>query len=180
MKVNLESLYLLKSITTVLVVIEVKVELPFLNFFRISVLLSDISESLCSLRKMILGSTETIQLLPLEDPTADGVQQKQIKEHKIFTKVKDETWDTTLDNLIKHDEGNVLRNEVKQEDDGLEAGLEEGNKLKENTERICLMSLDITEHELQILEQQAQEKLLNDVTCQSPEVLKKENANFIH
>uniref|UniRef100_A0A452S648 Bifunctional 3'-5' exonuclease/ATP-dependent helicase WRN n=1 Tax=Ursus americanus TaxID=9643 RepID=A0A452S648_URSAM len=136
---------------------------------RISVLLSDISESLCSLRKMILGSTETIQLLPLEDPTADGVQQKQIKEHKIFTKVKDETWDTTLDNLIKHDEGNVLRNEVKQEDDGLEAGLEEGNKLKENTERICLMSLDITEHELQILEQQAQEKLLNDVTCQSPE-----------
>ncbi|XP_045635169.1 Werner syndrome ATP-dependent helicase isoform X2 [Ursus americanus] len=138
---------------------------------RISVLLSDISESLCSLRKMILGSTETIQLLPLEDPTADGVQQKQIKEHKIFTKVKDETWDTTLDNLIKHDEGNVLRNEVKQEDDGLEAGLEEGNKLKENTERICLMSLDITEHELQILEQQAQEKLLNDVTCQSPEDL---------
>ncbi|XP_054364572.1 bifunctional 3'-5' exonuclease/ATP-dependent helicase WRN isoform X3 [Mirounga angustirostris] len=138
---------------------------------RISKLLSDISENLYSLKKMIPGSTETIQFLPLEDPTADGVQQKQIREHKSFTKVKDETWDTTLDNLIKHDEGNVLQNEVKQEEDGLEAGLEEGNKLKENTERICLMSLDITEHELQILEQQAQEKFLNDATCKSPEHL---------
>lgn len=153
--------------------IEVKVELPFLNFFRISILLSDISENLYSLKKMIAGSTKTIQFLPLEDPTADGVQQKQIREHKMFTKVKDETWDTTLDNLIKHDEGNVPQNEVKQEEDGLEAGLEEGNKLKENTERICLMSLDITEHELQILERQAQEKFLNDATCKSPEVLKK-------
>ncbi|XP_027454735.1 Werner syndrome ATP-dependent helicase isoform X3 [Zalophus californianus] len=136
---------------------------------RISILLNGISENLYSLKKLLLGSTETIQFLPLEDPTADGVQQKQIREHVIFSKVKEETWDTTLDNLIKHDEGNVLQNEVKQEEDGVEAGLEEGNKLEENTERICLMSLDVTEHELQILERQAQEKFLNDVTCKSPE-----------
>lgn len=151
---------------------KLKLNLPSLNFFRISVLLRDISENLYSLRKMILGSAETVQLLPLEDPAADRVQQKQIRKQKIFTEVEDDLWDTTLDNLIIHDEGNVLRNEVKQEEDGLEAGLEEGNKLKENKERICLMSLDITERDLQILEQQAQEKFHNE-TCKSPEVLKK-------
>uniref|UniRef100_A0ABI7YXR6 DNA 3'-5' helicase n=1 Tax=Felis catus TaxID=9685 RepID=A0ABI7YXR6_FELCA len=144
---------------------------------RISTLLNDISENLYSWRKTIFGSIETelrpsanFHLSPLENPTADGVQQKQIREHESFTKVKDETWDTTLD-IIKHDEENVLGNEVKQREDGLEDVLEEDNKLKENTERICLHSLDITEYELQILEQQAQEKVLSDVTCKSPEDL---------
>ncbi|XP_022354487.1 Werner syndrome ATP-dependent helicase [Enhydra lutris kenyoni] len=149
---------------------------------RISILLRDISENLYSLRKMILGSAKTVQLLPLEDPAADRVQQKQIRKQKIFPEVEDDLWDTTLDNLIIHDEGNVLRNELKQED-GLEAGLEEGNKLKENTERICLTSLDITERDLQILEQQAQEKFHNDVTCKSPEHLsskdKEEDLSYV-
>ncbi|XP_070355733.1 bifunctional 3'-5' exonuclease/ATP-dependent helicase WRN isoform X2 [Equus asinus] len=140
---------------------------------RVSVLLKDISENLDSLRKMIFGSTETelkpsgnSNLLPLGDPTAGGVLQKQIREHKIFTEVKDETWDTTLDNFIKNDGENVLGNEVKRKDDEFEDELE-ANKLKEETERI--MSLDITEYELQILEQQAQEKNLSDVTYKSPE-----------
>eukprot|EP00070_Physeter_catodon_P004807 XP_007110144.2 Werner syndrome ATP-dependent helicase isoform X3 [Physeter catodon] len=141
---------------------------------RVSVLLKDISENLYSLRKMILGSTENelrpssnFDLLPLEEPTAGEVQQKQIREHTIFTKVKGEAWDTTPDNLIKHDGENVLANEVKQED-GFEDGLED-NKLEETPERVCFMSLDITEDELQRLEQQAQEKHLGDVTCKSPE-----------
>ncbi|XP_030168169.1 Werner syndrome ATP-dependent helicase isoform X2 [Lynx canadensis] len=144
---------------------------------RISTLLNDISENLYSWRKTIFGSTETelrpsanFHLPPLENPTADGVQQKQIREHESFTKVTDETWDTTLD-IIKHDEENVLGNEVKQREDELEDVLEEDHKLRENTERICLHSLDITEYELQILEQQAQEKVLSDVTCKSPEDL---------
>uniref|UniRef100_A0A673SSW9 DNA 3'-5' helicase n=1 Tax=Suricata suricatta TaxID=37032 RepID=A0A673SSW9_SURSU len=145
---------------------------------RISTLLNDISENLYSLRKMIFGSTETelrpstnFHLSPMEDSAADEAQQKQFGEHRIFTEVKDETWDTTLDYLIKHDEENVLGNEVKQREDGLEEGKEEDDKLRENTERICWKSLDITEYELQILEQQAQEKVLNEVTCRSPEDL---------
>lgn len=148
-------------------------ELTFNIFFRVSLLLKDISDNLHSLRKVIFGSTETelrpstnFSLVPLEDPAAGGVQQKQ-----------DETWDTALDNLITHDRENVFGNEVKQED-GLEDGLKD-NKLKENTEEVCLMSLDITEYELQLLEQQAQEKYLSDVTCKSPEVLSKEKI-FIH
>ncbi|XP_054936896.1 bifunctional 3'-5' exonuclease/ATP-dependent helicase WRN [Physeter macrocephalus] len=151
---------------------------------RVSVLLKDISENLYSLRKMILGSTENelrpssnFDLLPLEEPTAGEVQQKQIREHTIFTKVKGEAWDTTPDNLIKHDGENVLANEVKQED-GFEDGLED-NKLEETPERVCFMSLDITEDELQRLEQQAQEKHLGDVTCKSPEVLNTDNEEDI-
>lgn len=128
--------------------------------------MKDISENLHSLRKVILGSPETkprssidFNLLSFEDP-AGGVQQKQ-----------EETWDTALDNLITQNGENVLGNEGKRED-----GLEH-NALNENTEGGCLMSLEITEYELQALEQQAQEKNLSDVTCTSPEVLNKEN-NF--
>lgn len=123
---------------------------------------------------MIFSSTKpsnNFNFLSLEDPTAGGVQQKQIRKDEVFTNIDDDTWDITPDNLITHDEENVLGNEVKQED-GLKDRLED-NKLKENMERTCLMSLDITEYELQILEQQAQEKNRSDVTCKSPEVLNK-------
>uniref|UniRef100_A0A8C3WKL9 Bifunctional 3'-5' exonuclease/ATP-dependent helicase WRN n=1 Tax=Catagonus wagneri TaxID=51154 RepID=A0A8C3WKL9_9CETA len=144
---------------------------------RVSILLKDISENLYSLRKMIFGSTENelrpisnFHLLPSQEPTARKVQRKQIGVHEFFTKVKDEVWDRKLDNLIKHDGENVLGNETKQ-DDGFETGLEEDNKLEENTERVCLMSLDITESELQVLEQEAKEKSLSDITCKSPEHL---------
>ncbi|MBZ3878524.1 Werner syndrome ATP-dependent helicase [Sciurus carolinensis] len=128
---------------------------------------------------MIFGSTNTetelkpsnnFNLLSLEDSTVGREQQKQIREHKILTKVKDEPWDIALDNLVKHDGEDVLGNEVKQED-GFKDVIED-NKLKENMERTCLMSLDITDHELKILEQQAQEKSpLKDVSYLSAEHL---------
>ncbi|XP_054556820.1 bifunctional 3'-5' exonuclease/ATP-dependent helicase WRN isoform X3 [Talpa occidentalis] len=143
---------------------------------RVSILLKNISENVYSLKK-ILGPTDTetelqpisgFSLLPLEDPTASGgVPQEQIREHKICTEVDEEEWDSTLDNFIGLDVENIPGNEVKQEENKLEDGLED--KLIENAKRTCLMSLDITESELQILEQQAQEKNMNDVICKSPE-----------
>uniref|UniRef100_A0A2K6ES62 3'-5' exonuclease n=1 Tax=Propithecus coquereli TaxID=379532 RepID=A0A2K6ES62_PROCO len=144
---------------------------------RVSNLLKDISENLYSLRKMIFGSTNTeaepkpsnnFNLLSLEDSTVGGVQQKQSREHKIFADVKDDTSDTTLDNLVQCDGQNVLGNEVKQKEDGFEDGIE-GNESKDNKERICLMSLDVTESELQMWEQQAQEEYDRDVTSKSAE-----------
>lgn len=138
--------------------------------------MKDISENLHSLRK-IFSSTKTelrprsdFRSLLLEDLTAAGrVQQKQIREDKIFTEVKDESWDTRLDNLITQDGENVLGNEVKRED-GCEDGLED-NKLKGNIEGFCLMSSDVTKYQLQILEQQVQKENHSDLTCESPEVL---------
>nr|XP_020138075.1 Werner syndrome ATP-dependent helicase [Microcebus murinus] len=154
---------------------------------RVSNLIKDISENLYSLRKMIFGSTNTeaelkpsgnFNLLSLEDSTAGGVQQKQTREHKIFTDVKEETSDTILDNLVQHDGQNVLGNEVKQKEDGFEDGIE-GNELKDNKERICIMSLDITEYELQMLEQQAQEEYDSDVTSKSAEPLAPKDTSHV-
>ncbi|EHB18352.1 Werner syndrome ATP-dependent helicase [Heterocephalus glaber] len=155
---------------------------------RVSIILKNISENLYSLRKMMFASTNTepelrprsnFKLSSLEDSTAGGQQQKQTREHKIFTRVKDETWETTLDKFIKHDGEGVLGNKMKQEGDGSEDGIKD-NKLKENMERTCLMSLDNTEYELQILEQQAQEKNLSDVSFQTAEVLNKKETYFLH
>ncbi|KAM7111011.1 bifunctional 3'-5' exonuclease/ATP-dependent helicase WRN isoform 2-T5 [Molossus nigricans] len=132
---------------------------------RVSMLLTDISENVHLLRKVLFGSTETElrpsinSILPPLDNPAAGEEQR----------IQDDMWDTTLDDLIIHDGENVLGNEVKREDE-FEDGLED-NKLKENTEGICLMSLDITEYELQVLEQQAQENNPSDVTHKSPEDL---------
>ncbi|XP_073856763.1 bifunctional 3'-5' exonuclease/ATP-dependent helicase WRN isoform X10 [Macaca fascicularis] len=132
---------------------------------------------------MIIGSTNietelrpsnNLNLLSFEDSTTGGVQQKQIGEHKIFINVEDETWDPTLDHLAKHGGEDVLGNKVERKEDGFEEGVED-NKLKENMERACLMSLDITEHELQILEQQAQEKYLSDIAYKSTEHLSPTN-----
>ncbi|XP_006834589.1 PREDICTED: Werner syndrome ATP-dependent helicase [Chrysochloris asiatica] len=137
---------------------------------RVCMLLKDISENVCSLRKTILGSTNTERELrpasnfnlTVDDPTAAVIQQEENIEQDMFA--KDETWNTSVDNLIKHDGENILENEVKHED-----GLE-NDKLKENSERICLMSLDITEHELQLLEQQAREENPSVVTNTSSEL----------
>ncbi|XP_058146087.1 bifunctional 3'-5' exonuclease/ATP-dependent helicase WRN isoform X2 [Dasypus novemcinctus] len=153
------------------------------NLQRVSILLKDISESLSSLRKVIFGSTNAktvlrpsnyFDLLSMEDTTADRIQQEQIREHKNLTKVNDETWGK----LIKHDSKNVLENEVKQKEDEFE-DTKEDNKLKENTERIGLMSLDITEYELQILEQQAWEENPSDVTSISAEEKEKDMSYVI-
>ncbi|EAW63426.1 Werner syndrome, isoform CRA_c [Homo sapiens] len=144
---------------------------------RVSILLKDISENLYSLRRMIIGSTNietelrpsnNLNLLSFEDSTTGGVQQKQIREHEVLIHVEDETWDPTLDHLAKHDGEDVLGNKVERKEDGFEDGVED-NKLKENMERACLMSLDITEHELQILEQQSQEEYLSDIAYKSTE-----------
>jgi Werner syndrome ATP-dependent helicase len=145
---------------------------------RVSIILKNISESLCSLRKIIFDSTKTeTELRPtsgfnllLEDSAVGREQQKQIGEHKIFTKVKEEPWDRTLDNFNKHNGADVPVNKVKLEKDGFEDGLED-SKLKENMERTCLMSLDITDYELQVLEQQTEEKTLKDNFYQSAEYL---------
>ncbi|XP_066091205.1 bifunctional 3'-5' exonuclease/ATP-dependent helicase WRN isoform X2 [Saccopteryx bilineata] len=143
---------------------------------RVFVLLKDISESLHSLRKVLFGSAETEvrpginwRSPPLEDPAAGGVQQEQTREERACTQGEAELGGAALENSATRCGEHVLGNEVKQEG-GLEDG-PEGNRPKENTDRSYLMSLGITEWELQALEQQAQEKYLGDVTRKSSEDL---------
>ncbi|XP_055972606.1 bifunctional 3'-5' exonuclease/ATP-dependent helicase WRN [Sorex fumeus] len=141
---------------------------------RMCLLLKDISKSLYSLKKMLLGSSDTktelhpssdFSLLPVQNPVAGEAHQKQIRKHKIVSKVKNEK---SLDNIE-----NIFEDEVKQGENKFEDRLEDQSKT--NTERTCLMSLDITDYELQILEQQASRKVLSGITCKSPEHLSSEN-----
>ncbi|XP_054990024.1 bifunctional 3'-5' exonuclease/ATP-dependent helicase WRN [Sorex araneus] len=142
---------------------------------RMCLLLKDISENLYSLKKILLGSSDpktelhpssNFSLLPVENPVVGEVYQKQIRKHKIVNKVEDEK---SLDNLVEHNAENIFGDEIKQGENKFEDRLEDQSKT--NTERTCLMSLDITDYELQILEQQASEKVLRDITCKSPEHL---------
>ncbi|XP_028624037.1 Werner syndrome ATP-dependent helicase isoform X2 [Grammomys surdaster] len=138
---------------------------------RVPIILKSISENLCSLRKVICGPTDTetkpkpsssFNLRSSEDSAAVGEKEKQIEEHTTFPKIKEETWDPALDSLVKHEEADVFRNQVKQEKGESEDEIED-NLLREELERTCLMP-SISEYELQDLEQQAEEEKHNDVS----------------
>lgn len=147
--------------------------------------MKSISENLCSLRKVICSptNTETIpkpgssfNLLSSEDSAAVGEKEKQIGEHSTFPKIKEEAWDPELDNLVKHEEADVFRNQVKLEKGESEDEIED-NLLREDMERTCLMPR-ISECKLQDLEQQAEEKY-NDVSHQFSEVLNREGITYL-
>ncbi|XP_029425106.1 Werner syndrome ATP-dependent helicase isoform X2 [Nannospalax galili] len=148
----------------------------------VSKILKTISENLYSLKKVILDPTNIENKLKpgssfnlsSDHPAVIGEQQKQIGEHRTFTTVKEEAWDPTFDNSVKHNGVDVFGNKVKQEEGEFEDGVED-NLLKENMEGTCLMSLDISEYELQILEQQAERKTCNDTSSQSAEHLPPNN-----
>uniref|UniRef100_H0X0X3 DNA 3'-5' helicase n=1 Tax=Otolemur garnettii TaxID=30611 RepID=H0X0X3_OTOGA len=146
---------------------------------RVSVLLKGISENLYSLRKVIFGSTNTEAemrpssnfILSLEDSAAAvGARQKKITEYTRFTNAQDATWEPIADDLAKEDRENVPGNDVKPKEDGFDNCVED-NQWKDPAERACLMSLDITEYELQILEQEALDKSHHAVTYTSAEPL---------
>ncbi|XP_027247088.1 Werner syndrome ATP-dependent helicase isoform X2 [Cricetulus griseus] len=145
---------------------------------RVPIILKNISENLCSLRKVIFGSTNTENKLKQsssfnsvssETSAAVGEQEKQTGELGTFPKIKEEPWDPELDNLVKNSEVDTFRNKVKQEEGGFEDDIED-NLLKEEMERTCLMS-DISDYELHVLKEQAEEKTCNDVSHQPSEHL---------
>lgn len=130
---------------------------------------------------MIFGSTNTENKLKQsssfnsvssETSAAVGEQEKQTGELGTFPKIKEEPWDPELDNLVKNSEVDIFRNKVKQEEGGFEDDIED-NLLKEEMERTCLMS-DISDYELHVLKEQAEEKTCNDVSHQPSEVLNRE------
>lgn len=144
-------------------------------------ILENISENLCSLRKVICASTDTgtklepgggSHLLSSEGSAAVGEKEKQMGEHRTFPKIKEEAWDPELDSLVKHEAVDVFRKQVKQEKGGFEDEMED-SLLREVMERTCLMP-SISEYDLQDLEQQAKEEKHNAISHQFSEVLNRE------
>ncbi|XP_043826634.1 Werner syndrome ATP-dependent helicase isoform X2 [Dromiciops gliroides] len=71
----------------------------------------------------------------------------------------DNTVDLTADgNIMEHGEGSGADSTVDLTTDGFDGGRED-QKPQEAEERVCLMSLDVTEYELQMMEQQAREEM---------------------
>ncbi|XP_051025364.1 bifunctional 3'-5' exonuclease/ATP-dependent helicase WRN [Acomys russatus] len=145
---------------------------------RVPIILKNISENLCSLRKVLFAPTNTetelkqgssLNLLSSEDSAAVGEQENQTGEQRTFPKIKEEAWDPELDSLVKHEEVDVFRKKVKQEEAWFEDDGDD-SLLKEDMGRACLTSA-ISEHELQTLGQQAEEKNCTGVSHQSFEHL---------
>eukprot|EP00073_Rattus_norvegicus_P053479 XP_017455863.1 PREDICTED: Werner syndrome ATP-dependent helicase isoform X1 [Rattus norvegicus] len=145
---------------------------------RVPMILENISENLCSLRKVICASTDTgtklepgggSHLLSSEGSAAVGEKEKQMGEHRTFPKIKEEAWDPELDSLVKHEAVDVFRKQVKQEKGGFEDEMED-SLLREVMERTCLMP-SISEYDLQDLEQQAKEEKHNAISHQFSEHL---------
>lgn len=111
-------------------------------------------------------------LMSSEDSAAVGEQEKQIGDCGTFHKIKEEAWDPEFESLVEHNEVDVFRNRVKQEEGGFEDEAED-NLLEGDVERTCLMA-DISEYELQILKQQTEGTKCNDVSHQPSEVLNRE------
>ncbi|CAO2611845.1 Bifunctional 3'-5' exonuclease/ATP-dependent helicase WRN [Lemmus lemmus] len=145
---------------------------------RVPIILKNISENLCCLRKVLFGSPSTdtklkqigsSTLKSSEDLAAVGEQEKQNGDHGTFHKIKEEPWDPEFDSLVNHNEADVFRNRVKQEEGGFEDEAED-KLLEGDMERTCLMA-DISEYERQILKQQTEGTKCNDVSHQPSEHL---------
>lgn len=126
---------------------------------------------------MLFGSANTdtelkqagsSNLTSSEDSAAVREQEQQVGDHGTFHKIKEEAWDPEFDSLVKHNEVDMLRNKVKQEEDEAEDKLPEGDM-----ERTCLTA-DTSEYELPILKQWTEGTKCNDVPHQPSEVLNRE------
>ncbi|XP_028921537.1 Werner syndrome ATP-dependent helicase isoform X3 [Ornithorhynchus anatinus] len=143
---------------------------------RISKLMKDISENIGILRSLLVDvpTSETrtnndLSMSSLENSTTRVEGQKICEELK-FCKFTEESKDAAGDELIGHkgedlNEGALTCNEI-----GPKSGLGI-NRCIDNMDRICLMSLDITEYELDMLEHQAKEEILNEAASVAAEDL---------
>ncbi|XP_036621021.1 Werner syndrome ATP-dependent helicase [Trichosurus vulpecula] len=138
---------------------------------RVTELLRSLSEDLGALRTALLGAPTSEG--PLGDPPSDdgpaaGEEPRRLGEGPRVVSKHGE-WDGNVGNSIECGGGNRMDNTVDLAKDGSEGGRED-QRPQETGERVCLMSLDVTEYELQMMEQQAREEA-NEATYVSDQVL---------
>ncbi|KAH0628498.1 hypothetical protein JD844_009771 [Phrynosoma platyrhinos] len=140
------------------------------NIQRVSEILADMSENIKALRRALLvDSTCQMELGDVADPGKMSGKEEKLETSELTPKLIWESSDhvdhlADLENDIKEE-----LNKKKQEDD-ISGG---GTKTAE--EHGYLMSLAITEYELQMLERQAEEEMLNEAACTSEDLSFTEN-----
>ncbi|XP_067413066.1 bifunctional 3'-5' exonuclease/ATP-dependent helicase WRN isoform X2 [Emydura macquarii macquarii] len=140
------------------------------NMQRAGEILTGVSENIGALRSMLLGEPNSQAELgsscvaaPKKSEVVSPIVEEEKAETLEFpTKLEDDlnnyNEDDTLPGVSGGDVngGEMELSKHEQKDGTADRGS------KENTDRVCLMSLDITEYELQMLELEAKKEILNE------------------
>nr|XP_032625372.1 Werner syndrome ATP-dependent helicase isoform X3 [Chelonoidis abingdonii] len=133
-------------------------------------ILSGVSESIGALRNMLLGEPNSLVELgsscvaaPVKSEVVSTVVEEEKAETAEFpTRLQDDLNDDIDDDmLLSVDERDLTGSEMEFSKSEQKDGTADRGS-KDNTERDCIMSLDITEYELQMLELKAKEEILNE------------------
>uniref|UniRef100_A0A674IR57 Bifunctional 3'-5' exonuclease/ATP-dependent helicase WRN n=1 Tax=Terrapene triunguis TaxID=2587831 RepID=A0A674IR57_9SAUR len=139
------------------------------NMQRAVEILTGVSENICALRNMLLGEPNSQAELgsscvaaPMKSEVVPTIVEEEKTETLEFpTRLEDDLNDDLDDDtLLSVSEGDVTGGEMELSKPEQKDGTADRGS-KENTDRDCLMSLDITEYELQMLELKANEEILN-------------------
>uniref|UniRef100_A0A674ISA6 DNA 3'-5' helicase n=1 Tax=Terrapene triunguis TaxID=2587831 RepID=A0A674ISA6_9SAUR len=147
------------------------------NMQRAVEILTGVSENICALRNMLLGEPNSQAELgsscvaaPMKSEVVPTIVEEEKTETLEFpTRLEDDLNDDLDDDtLLSVSEGDVTGGEMELSKPEQKDGTADRGS-KENTDRDCLMSLDITEYELQMLELKANEEILNAALPESIE-----------
>nr|XP_056704908.1 bifunctional 3'-5' exonuclease/ATP-dependent helicase WRN [Euleptes europaea] len=137
------------------------------NVQRAAEILTSISESIEALRRVLADESncQTEMRSIVESGTA-------CEEIKMETAGLDSKTTCNVSDSLDHKLSGVQKETLTEGELNMEKRVDCASVggPKETAERDCLMSLDITEYELQMLERQAQEELLNETTYTSEDI----------
>uniref|UniRef100_A0A8C8S5D9 DNA 3'-5' helicase n=1 Tax=Pelusios castaneus TaxID=367368 RepID=A0A8C8S5D9_9SAUR len=141
------------------------------NTQRAGEILTGVSENICALRSVLLGESDSQAELGsscVAAPTkseavsrSSAIEEEKMETPEFSARFQDDLHNDIDDDTLLNSSGGDVNvselelSELEQKDGTVERGS------KENTDRACLMSLDITEHELQMWEFKAKEEMLN-------------------
>uniref|UniRef100_H9G760 DNA 3'-5' helicase n=1 Tax=Anolis carolinensis TaxID=28377 RepID=H9G760_ANOCA len=145
-----------------------------INIQRISEILSGLSENIKALRRvLLLDSACQMELGDAENSGKITRNKEKLETSELPSKLIRESNDH-VDHL-DHFQNDILVEDEEEPNNKNQAEDVSNERTKAAGEYGYLMSLDITEYELQMLERQAEEELLNEAACKSEDLSFTEN-----
>ncbi|XP_015263924.1 PREDICTED: Werner syndrome ATP-dependent helicase [Gekko japonicus] len=150
-----------------------------INVQRAAEILTSISENIETLRRvLVVESSCQTALRNVAESGTEGSEEIKTERAGLDSKTVGDFSDSIDHKLSGVQKGTVAEGELNMEKQ-IDRASSGGPQVA--AERDCLMSLDITECELQMLERLAQEELLNETTCMSEDlsvIEEEENSSF--
>ncbi|XP_062985107.1 bifunctional 3'-5' exonuclease/ATP-dependent helicase WRN [Elgaria multicarinata webbii] len=139
------------------------------NVQRAAEILAGVSENIKALRALLVDSSCETDLWEVTDPGMAHGDEEKMETPEFSSKITCES-NEHVDNKPAGVQNEVLEEGEEELNKKKMANEASGRRPEETAERQCLMSLDITEYELQMLERQAEEELLNETACVSEDL----------